>query len=119
MILTATATLEVKNEFLKILHNPIQEITRVNKGNISLHVKELKIVPKKGKIHLLYMEISKCVSILHCVNVMKTMLITNERKGEIKRKAIHYNHHMHLSMRIRCTIYIHHTMTCPLHYMYM
>ena len=49
MILTATATQEVKNEFLKILHNPIQEITRVNKGNISLHVKELKIVPKKGK----------------------------------------------------------------------
>ena len=87
MILTATATLEVKNEFLKILHNPIQEITRVNKGNISLHVKELKIVPKKGKNTFVVHGNTKCVSILHCVNVMKTMLITNERKGEIKRES--------------------------------
>lgn len=48
MILTATATVEVKEVFQRILRQPIQEVASVNRSNVSLNVKELQKLPKKG-----------------------------------------------------------------------
>jgi superfamily II DNA helicase RecQ len=48
MILTATATVDVKSVFLEILRDPIQETSCVNRSNISLHAHELNKFPKKG-----------------------------------------------------------------------
>ena len=48
MALTATATLEVKEEIISIMNEPLLEISTVNKKNISLNVQELKKLPKKG-----------------------------------------------------------------------
>ena len=48
MALIATVTSSVQYKLLSMLRNPITEIATINKPNISLHVRELTKLTKKG-----------------------------------------------------------------------
>lgn len=50
MTLTATATPAIRDKLVSMLRDPVKEIATVNKPNISLHVRELKNLPKHGML---------------------------------------------------------------------
>lgn len=52
MALTATATPAIRDLLLSLLRNPVQEVSIINKPNISLQAVELTKLPKNGIIML-------------------------------------------------------------------
>lgn len=68
MALTATATMATRNLLTSLLNNPVNEVTSVNKPNISLHAYDVTHLPKNGS--------KTYVLLLYCVTPLLQYLGT-------------------------------------------
>lgn len=50
MALTATATPALRSQLIACLRDPVQEVSTINKPNISFHAIELTGLPKHGAL---------------------------------------------------------------------